>query len=108
MGRRRSAIPAAVAVLSATALAASGAARPTEGPGATSAEQAATPPLQTSRRDGLTHHYEYVFVDGTTFVYDIDHGQRLVQQIALPTARGIRGVAVSPQTSRLYVSYGAD
>jgi hypothetical protein len=105
MGRRTSAIPVALALVS--AIATSAVARPNEGR-ATSAEQAPAPPLQASVRDGATHHYEYVFVDGTTYVYDIDHGHRLVQQIALPEARGIRGAAVSPQTGRLYVSYGAD
>src|SRR5207248_1410862 len=107
MGRRKLAIAAAGAALGAAVLATNGLARLHEGQ-ATPARQSAAPPLVASRRDGATHHYEYVFVDGTAYVYDIDHRQQLVQQIALPQARGIRGVAVSPRGGRLYVSYGAD
>jgi DNA-binding beta-propeller fold protein YncE len=54
------------------------------------------------------HHYEYVFPDGSMFVYDMDAGQRLVQRVALPMARGIRGVVASPRTHILYISYGGD
>ena len=107
MGRRKLAIAAAGAALGAAVLATNGLARLHEGQ-ATPARQSVAPPLVASRRDGATHHYEYVFVDGTAYVYDIDHHQQLVQQLALPDARGIRGVAVSPQAARLYVSYGAD
>jgi hypothetical protein len=54
------------------------------------------------------HHYEYVFPDGSMYVYDMDAGQRLVQHVELPMARGIRGVAASPRTHTLYISYGGD
>lgn len=54
------------------------------------------------------HHYEYVFPDGSIYVYDIDHRQRLVRHVALPIARGIRGVAASPATRTLFISYGGD
>jgi len=54
------------------------------------------------------HHYMYVFPDGRMYVYDIDHGQRLVQTVELPGIVGIRGVAASPATHTLYVSYGGD
>ncbi len=54
------------------------------------------------------HHYEYVLLDQAIYVYDIDHGHGLVQQIALPGVRGIRGVVASPRTHALYVSHGAD
>jgi DNA-binding beta-propeller fold protein YncE len=54
------------------------------------------------------HHYEYVLPDGSIYVYDMDARQRLVQRIALPMARGIRGVVASPATHTLYVSYGGD
>jgi DNA-binding beta-propeller fold protein YncE len=53
-------------------------------------------------------HYEYVFPDRQMFVYDIDHGFRLVRQVALPGVRGIRGVAFSPRTHLLYISHGGD
>lgn len=55
-----------------------------------------------------THHYEYVFPDGEMDVYDMDHGQALVQKISLPTSAGVRGVVASPVTHMLYVSYGSD
>jgi DNA-binding beta-propeller fold protein YncE len=54
------------------------------------------------------HHYEYVFPDGSIYVYDMDAGQRLVQHVELPMAKGIRGVVASPRTHTLYVSYGGD
>lgn len=55
-----------------------------------------------------THHYEYVFPDGAMYVYDIDHGSRLVQKVSLPGIDGIRGVVVSPRTRTLYISHGGD
>ena len=54
------------------------------------------------------HHYEYVFPDGEMDVYDMDHGNGLVQRISLPTTAGVRGVVASPVTHMLYVSYGSD
>jgi DNA-binding beta-propeller fold protein YncE len=67
----------------------------------------------TSARVGTTagkgtHHYEYVFPDGSMYVYDIDAHQRLVQHVSLPMAKGIRGVVASPPTHTLYISYGGD
>jgi DNA-binding beta-propeller fold protein YncE len=55
----------------------------------------------------MTHHYEYVFPDGAMYVYDIDHGHRLVQRVPLPGVNGVRGVVASPGTHMLYISYGA-
>jgi DNA-binding beta-propeller fold protein YncE len=63
-------------------------------------------PRSTSGR--AVHHYEYVFPDGSIYVYDMDARQRLVQRVALPAAKGIRGVVASPVTHTLYVSYGGD
>jgi DNA-binding beta-propeller fold protein YncE len=57
---------------------------------------------------GSVHHYEYVFPDGSMYVYDMDAGQRLLRRVALPMARGIRGVVASPATHTLYISYGGD
>jgi DNA-binding beta-propeller fold protein YncE len=59
-------------------------------------------------KDGSLHHYEYVFPDGSMYVYDMDGAQRLVQRVDLPMAKGIRGVVASPVTHRLYISYGGD
>jgi WD40 repeat protein len=54
-------------------------------------------------------HLEYLFNDGPVNVYDIDHGFRLVETFRLPgTDRGVRGVAVSPATHMMFVSYGGD
>jgi DNA-binding beta-propeller fold protein YncE len=66
------------------------------------------PRVHHARVDGPTRHYEYVFPDGSMSVYDIDHGHRLVQQASLPTTAGVRGVAASPRTHMLYISYGGD
>jgi DNA-binding beta-propeller fold protein YncE len=53
-------------------------------------------------------HFEYVFPDGQMFVYDIDHGFRLVKRVGLPDDDGVRGVAANPKTGVLYVSHGGD
>ena len=53
-------------------------------------------------------HYEYVFPDGSMYVYDMDNGFRLVKQVSLPQAMPIRGVAANPATHTLYISYGGD
>jgi DNA-binding beta-propeller fold protein YncE len=68
----------------------------------------ATAPAATAAGKSGVHHYEYVFPDGSMYVYDMDAGQRLVQRVALPMARGIRGVVASPRTHMLYISYGGD
>ena len=68
---------------------------------------ARVPAATTAGKSGV-HHYEYVFPDGSMFVYDMDAGHRLVQRVALPMARGIRGVVASPRTHTLYISYGGD
>ncbi len=54
------------------------------------------------------HHYEYVFPDGAMYVYDMDARQKLLQRVALPVAKGIRGVVASPPTHTLFISYGGD
>ncbi len=69
------------------------------------------PPARTAvvtRTNGV-EHLEYVFNDGPVNVYDIDNGFKLVESFTLPgTSRGVRGVAVSPATHRMFVSYGGD
>jgi DNA-binding beta-propeller fold protein YncE len=52
--------------------------------------------------------YEYVFVDGTIFVYDIGNRHRQVTTIVLPQLQGVRGVAGSARTRMLFISYGPD
>ena len=62
----------------------------------------------THPRSQARHHYEYVFPNGAMCVFDADRGHRLVQAARLPGADAIRGVAASPRTRTLYVSYGGD
>ncbi|HWX95607.1 MAG TPA: hypothetical protein VNZ01_02060 [Solirubrobacteraceae bacterium] len=58
---------------------------------------------------GGFQHLEYVFEDGLISVYDVDHGYRLVKEIALPqTNEGVRGVTVAPDSHMLFISYGGD
>lgn len=64
-------------------------------------------PRAASLLSGVTRYYEYVFPDGAMFVYDIDHGHRLVQRVPFPGVIGVRGVVASPGTHMLYISYGA-
>jgi DNA-binding beta-propeller fold protein YncE len=59
-----------------------------------------------SRLTNGIHHYLYVFPDQAMYVYDIDHGYRVVAHVGLPGVGGIRGVAASPRTHALYISYG--
>src|SRR6266568_3299419 len=69
----------------------------------------ATPGASTPTAGGTNvHHYEYVFPDGAMYVYDMDNGHKLVKQVSLPTSAGVRGVAASPRTHMLYVSFGGD
>lgn len=55
---------------------------------------------------GGIRHEEYVFVDGAMYIYDIDHGQRLVARRPLPGITKIRGAAPDIPTHMLYISYG--
>lgn len=65
----------------------------------------ATVATDASRGPG-TRHYLYVLLDQAMYIYDIDHGQRLVEHIRLPGIKEIRGVVASPRTHTLYLSYG--
>ena len=56
-----------------------------------------------------TGHFEYLVLDGSFEVRDIDHGQKLVERVALPaTSAGVRGATMAPHSRILYVSYGGD
>lgn len=68
--------------------------------------RAATTPRALSLSSRLTRHFEYVFPDREMDVYDVDHGFRLVERVAIPEAHPIRGVAVSPTTHSLYLAVG--
>jgi DNA-binding beta-propeller fold protein YncE len=74
----------------------------------------ASAPTLSARSEVVTRaagtlHLEYVFNDGPVSVYDIDHGFKLVESFTLAgTSRGVRGVAVSPRTHMMFVSYGGD
>jgi DNA-binding beta-propeller fold protein YncE len=66
-------------------------------------------PTSVVKASTSVHHLEYVFNDGPVEVYDIDHPFRLVETFSLPgTTRGVRGVAVSPSTDMMFVSFGGD
>ncbi len=47
----------------------------------------------------------YTFPEGKMVIYDIDNSFALVKSVSLPT-KGVRGVAASPATGMLYLSYG--
>lgn len=66
----------------------------------------ASAPRAASERSAAVHRYEYVFPDREMDVFDIDHGQRLVQRVSIPDAHPIRGVAVSPSRHMLYLTVG--
>jgi DNA-binding beta-propeller fold protein YncE len=52
---------------------------------------------------------EYVVLDGSVVVYDIDDGHRQVDAFAIPqTVKGVRGVAVHPASRAMYLAYGGD
>lgn len=63
------------------------------------------PPAVTAAARGIRHE-EYVFVDDAMYIYDIDHGQRLIARQPLPGITRIRGAAVDIRTHMLYISHG--
>ncbi len=81
---------------------------PTQVGTSTGSGTSSAPPAPPTAGSAHTQHYEYVFPDGEMYVYDMDHGHRLVQHISLPTTAGVRGIVASPVTHMLYVSYGGD
>ncbi|HEY3355590.1 MAG TPA: hypothetical protein VGQ83_20230 [Polyangia bacterium] len=103
-----------------------GAPRPAAGPADGGARDAAAPDAAApfdapapaaDAADGATvTRLEYVFPDGWLYAYDLgavaaaSPGQRLdpVKKVALPTAAGVRGVAVDVAGAKLYLSYGGD
>lgn len=109
-GRLLTPASAAAACLLAAVGCASGAKSPTAPPPTTTPARLSpsAPAAVSSRLRSLTHHYEYVFNIGTAYVYDMDHGQRLVQRISLPERQAIRGVVANVPTHTLYVAYGGD
>jgi hypothetical protein len=76
--------------------------------GSPAADTSALAPREASLAVAGVHHYEYVFPDQAMYVYDIDHGHRLVEKVSLSGIRGIRGVVVAPQAHVLYISHGGD
>ena len=56
-----------------------------------------------------TSHYEYVFTDGTLYVYDLDTaGFPLVKSKNIPTTSGTRGAVACTGNSTLYLAIGGD
>lgn len=74
----------------------------------TGASTSAGASARVAARATDVRHYEYVFPDGSMYVYDMDAGQKLVEHVALPDSGGVRGVVASPPTHTLYISYGGD
>ncbi|MGB9184429.1 MAG: hypothetical protein WCB67_10210 [Solirubrobacteraceae bacterium] len=68
--------------------------------------QPVAPAADVARHTGGISHYLYVVTDAAIFVYDIDHGHRLINHLDLPGVTGVRGVTASPGTHTLYISYG--
>lgn len=72
----------------------------------TTPKAVAASPASITAKSKTTGHFLYVVPDREIDVYDIDHGHRFVQKIKLPQVKTARGVAMSPRTGRIYVSYG--
>lgn len=70
--------------------------------------QAPPTAMLASRHAPVTLHYEYVVLDDVMDVYDLDHGERLIGQVALPGMEGIRGVDADIANGMLYISHGGD
>src|SRR5579863_6232747 len=62
--------------------------------------------LLLSRPPSAIAHYEYVILNGTVDVYDIDHQFHHLKQFTIPS-KGERGIVVDPASHILYVSYGS-
>jgi sugar lactone lactonase YvrE len=62
-------------------------------------------PAGISARSPGTRHFEYVLTNTEIHVYDIDHGNRLVQTICAPVMVEPYGAVASPAMGMLYVSY---
>jgi DNA-binding beta-propeller fold protein YncE len=62
-------------------------------------------PARLSAHSSATRHFEYVFAGGGIYLYDIDHHNRYVGEIAFPSL-AIRGLAVDPASATLFVAYG--
>ena len=62
-------------------------------------------PSRLTARSSVTRHFEYIFDAGGIQVYDIDHRNRYLGQIAFPSLP-IRGLVADPATATLFVAYG--
>ncbi len=62
-------------------------------------------PSRLTARSSVTRHFEYIFDAGGIQVYDIDHDNRYLGQIAFPSLP-IRGLVADPATATLFVAYG--
>src|SRR6266576_2321983 len=77
-------------------------------PGATGSPQTVQVTLMVSGTS-TANHYEYVFTDGTLYVYDLDTaGFPLVKSKGIPTSTGTRGTVACAGNGTLYVSFGGD
>jgi hypothetical protein len=62
-------------------------------------------PSRLTARSSVTRHFEYIFDAGGIQVYDIDHRNRYLGQIAFRSLP-IRGLVADPATAALFVAYG--
>src|SRR5438552_16432966 len=61
-------------------------------------------PQQTHQRAVANmQHYEYIFPDGWTNVYDMNHHQTIIKSIHLPTTQGVRGTIATAATGILLI-----
>ena len=63
-------------------------------------------PQEASAGSPVVHHYEYVFLPGEFYVYDMDNEQQLVQHVIGLATTEPRGVIVDPATHIMFISYG--
>ncbi len=58
---------------------------------------------------GSVNRYEFVFTDGTLYIYSIDTlSSTPVKTVSIPTTAGTRGSVACVGTKAIYVSYGGD
>ena len=58
---------------------------------------------------GSVNQYEFVFTDGTLYIYSIDTlSSTPVKTVSVPTTAGTRGSVACVGSNAIYVSYGGD
>jgi subtilisin family serine protease len=74
----------------------------------TSTAVASAPTAVIAGSAGISH-LEYVLLNGSIAVYDMDHAYKQLNTISLPqTEAQVRGVSVAPSSHLMFVMYGGD